>query len=79
MNLKTVNETAAILRLSPITIRAWIAVGKLRAIRIGPRSIRIAATEIEGIAQPAVQRCNRFAPKPQVGTAPKRRRSSLTK
>lgn len=34
-DLLTVNEVAAILRLSPFTIRRWIKEQKLRAVKVG--------------------------------------------
>jgi excisionase family DNA binding protein len=40
MELLTVRETAAILRVAPITVRRYIATGRLPAVRVG-RNVRI--------------------------------------
>jgi len=44
--LKTVEEAARLLSLSPHTIRAWIASRELEYVRLG-RAVRIPAQEIE--------------------------------
>ena len=43
---KSVNETAEIFGVKPLTIRRWIADGKLKAVKI-VGSVRITEEEIE--------------------------------
>ncbi|MFC1705780.1 helix-turn-helix domain-containing protein [Planctomycetota bacterium] len=43
----TVNELAARWSTTPRKVRALIACGKLRAFKLGPRSLRIPEDEIE--------------------------------
>lgn len=50
--LLTVNEAADYGHVSFKTIRRWIAEGRLSAIRLGPRSIRIDLAELERLAEP---------------------------
>jgi excisionase family DNA binding protein len=51
MELLTVNETANMLRVSPITIRRYIASGRLRAERVG-HVIRIRREAIDEFIAP---------------------------
>jgi excisionase family DNA binding protein len=51
MEYLTVNETAQLLRVSPITIRRYIAAGRLEAMRVG-RAIRVSRDAIERFAAP---------------------------
>jgi excisionase family DNA binding protein len=51
MELLTVKETARLLRVSPITIRRYIASGRLPAERVG-RGIRVRRKAIEGFVTP---------------------------
>jgi excisionase family DNA binding protein len=44
-----VKELAEALDVCPETVRTWIAEGRIRAIRISPRSIRIPAGEAAGL------------------------------
>jgi excisionase family DNA binding protein len=37
----TVAEAAAYLRVNPQTVRNWIDQGSLRAVRVGPRRVRV--------------------------------------
>jgi excisionase family DNA binding protein len=61
MELLTVQEAARILRLSPITIRRYIASGKLTAVRVG-RNVRITQRDIDQFAtREPVQ------PRPEIG------------
>lgn len=53
MELLTVRETASLLRVSPITIRRYIASGRLPAERVG-RGIRVRREAIEGFVTPVV-------------------------
>jgi excisionase family DNA binding protein len=53
MELLTVKETANLLRVSPITIRRYIASGRLPAERVG-RGIRVRRKAIEGFVTPVV-------------------------
>jgi excisionase family DNA binding protein len=49
MELLTVREAAQQLRLSPITIRRYIASGKLAAVRIG-RNVRVPERDVAQLA-----------------------------
>jgi excisionase family DNA binding protein len=53
MELLTVKETAQLLRVSPITVRRYIASGRLEAERVG-RGIRIRREAIEHFVTPIV-------------------------
>ena len=46
-DLVTIAEAAAHLRLNEITIRRWLKAGKIQCFRLGPRSIRISASDLE--------------------------------
>lgn len=46
-DLLTVSEAAAHLRIATKTIYRWLDSGKLHYILIGPRSIRISASDLE--------------------------------
>jgi excisionase family DNA binding protein len=43
----TVNEIAARLKVNPQTIRNWITRDELRAVRVGPRRVRILRTDLD--------------------------------
>jgi excisionase family DNA binding protein len=51
MDLLTVREAAALLKVNPMTVRRYIAAGKLRAVRIG-RGIRISRSALDDLATP---------------------------
>jgi excisionase family DNA binding protein len=51
MELLTVKETADMLRVSQVTVRRYIASGKLAAVRVG-RNIRIRREDVEGMLTP---------------------------
>lgn len=51
MDLLTVHETAAELKLNPKTVRRYIESGRLPAVRIG-RRLRIERTALEALARP---------------------------
>jgi excisionase family DNA binding protein len=51
MELLTVKETADMLRVSPVTVRRYIASGKLAAVRVG-RNIRIRRDAVERLLSP---------------------------
>lgn len=51
MDLLTIHETAAMLRVSPITVRRYIASGKLAAIRVG-KGIRLTREAIAELIVP---------------------------
>jgi excisionase family DNA binding protein len=51
MDLLTVQETAAMLKLSPVTIRRYIASGRLPAVRVG-RGVRLRRADIEAFLEP---------------------------
>jgi excisionase family DNA binding protein len=49
-NLVTVTRAAEIMGVHPNTIRNWIRSGKLNAMRVGPKLIRIHREELVGVA-----------------------------
>jgi excisionase family DNA binding protein len=51
MDLLTVHETAALLKVNPDTVRRYITSGRLPAVRIG-RRVRIHKEAIEALAEP---------------------------
>ena len=51
MEFFTIQETAAMLKVSPMTIRRYIASGKLPAVRVG-RRVRIRPEAIEQLVEP---------------------------
>lgn len=52
----TARELAEILRVSDLTIRRMIQRGELRAVRVGPRNLRIPAAELERIEETGTTR-----------------------
>ncbi len=53
MELLTVQETADLLRVSPVTVRRYIAAGALPARRVG-RGVRVERVEAERFARPVM-------------------------
>lgn len=53
MDLLTVDETARMLKLNPVTVRRCIADGRLPAVRVG-RRIRIRREAVETLLKPAM-------------------------
>jgi excisionase family DNA binding protein len=53
MELMTIKETAAFLKVSPVTVRRFIARRRLSAVRVG-RSIRLSREEVERLPTPVV-------------------------
>jgi excisionase family DNA binding protein len=45
--MMTIAEIAAEAKVDPVTPRRWIAKGRLRAVRVGPRAIRVERAEFE--------------------------------
>jgi excisionase family DNA binding protein len=59
MELLTVKETADMLRVSQVTVRRYIASGKLAAVRVG-RNIRIRRDDVERVIKPQMANNPRF-------------------
>ena len=53
MELLTIHETAALLKLSPVTIRRYVASGRLPAVKVG-RAVRIRNESVEGLLEPVL-------------------------
>lgn len=49
----TVREAARLLKVSPTTIWRWIASGRLRARRVGPRKVRVSEEDLAAVIRPA--------------------------
>lgn len=52
MELLTVQETAAMLKVSAVTVRRFIADGRLPAVKIG-RAVRVEKADVERVTKPA--------------------------
>lgn len=50
--LLTIAETARLLKVSRVTVQRWLKAGRLAAVRVGPKAIRIRRGEIARITQP---------------------------
>ncbi|BBY82010.1 helix-turn-helix domain-containing protein [Mycolicibacterium pulveris] len=50
--LITITQAAEMLAVDPRTIRRWIAQGRLKARRIGPKLIRVELASVEAMGQP---------------------------
>ncbi len=55
MELLTIQETAQLLKVDPITIRRFIADGRLKAIRVG-RGVRVPQEAVDQLAEPVAAR-----------------------
>jgi excisionase family DNA binding protein len=51
MELLTVQETARLLRLTPMTVRRYIAAGRLPAVRVG-RRVRVERDAVQALVEP---------------------------
>lgn len=51
--LLTVREVAEALAVHEFTVRAWIRSGRLKALKVGPRAVRVPASAVEEIVRPA--------------------------
>lgn len=61
MEFFTIQETAAMLKVSPMTIRRYIASGKLPVVRVG-RRVRIRPEAIEQFVEPVESGASETAP-----------------
>jgi excisionase family DNA binding protein len=48
----TLPETAEYLAVSVLTVRRYITAGRLRAMRVGPRMIRVDRDSVEALGSP---------------------------
>lgn len=51
-NLVSLDEAAEYLGVSTLTCRRWIASGRIRAYRVGPKFIRVDLDEVDGLLEP---------------------------
>lgn len=51
MELLTVEETAKLLKINPMTVRRYITAGKLPAVKVG-RRVRVRKEAVEGLLSP---------------------------
>jgi len=47
--LLTIREVAEILRVSRRTIERWVKQGKIKAVRIGPHTLRFTPSDVEDL------------------------------
>lgn len=52
-DLATVAQGAEHIHVHPKTLRRYIAEGRVRAYRVGPRNIRVSLSELDALIQPA--------------------------
>ena len=50
--MKSIAETAEFLGVSTKTVRSWIAEGRLKAVRLGPRLTRVDKASVEALMRP---------------------------
>src|SRR5713226_3581492 len=55
MDVLTIQETAQMLKVSPITVRRFIADGRLAAVRVG-RGVRVRKEAVDQLAEPVAPR-----------------------
>jgi excisionase family DNA binding protein len=60
----TIEETAALLKVTPRTVRSWIAAGKLRKAALPGRAVRIPASEIDRLELGEVETPLERSPEP---------------
>jgi excisionase family DNA binding protein len=48
----TIAAAAAYADVHPVTIRRWVAAGRLPAYRVGPRLIKVDQDDLENIVRP---------------------------
>ncbi len=63
-NLLTVPQAAERLGLRPATVRSWILFRKIERVRLSPRAVRIAESELSRII--AERTVPRLEPRPKV-------------
>jgi len=49
----TVADVAQLLQVSPSTVWRWIAAGRLKARRLGPKTVRVAQDDLDRLLAPA--------------------------
>ena len=73
IELLTIDEAAQILRVAPVTVRRYVASGRLRALRVG-RGIRISMEAVEGLPLPIKQTGRKTPPRKNAKSPIKRGR-----
>ena len=58
MDVLTIQETAQMLKISPITVRRFIADGRLEAVHVG-RGVRVHKEAVDRLAEPVAPRSAR--------------------
>lgn len=51
-HLQTVKETAEYLGVSVRTVRSYIADGRVKAVRLGPRMVRVEKESVDALMRP---------------------------
>jgi excisionase family DNA binding protein len=73
VDLLTVPEAAAVLKVSPVTVSRWLRQGRLPAYRLGPRAVRIRRADLQAVfapARPPAEATAAGAPSPPDPVAP---------
>jgi excisionase family DNA binding protein len=81
--LLTVREAATALKVSTVTISRYLKQGRLRAYRLGPRTLRLRREDVQRLLQPAPEEVHSIPHEPLRVTPPSKdevaRRQSLLK
>lgn len=60
-HLISIDQAATYANVHPMTIRRWIAAGRVPAYRVGPKLLRVDLNELEAMASPIPAGAHRAA------------------
>jgi len=52
----TIREAAALLRVSPVTVKRWLKQARLPAYHVGPRAVRIRRSDLSKVVTPPLEK-----------------------
>ncbi|HEY7034990.1 MAG TPA: helix-turn-helix domain-containing protein [Thermomicrobiales bacterium] len=52
LDLLTMREVAALLKVSEVTVARWLKQGRLPAYRVGPRAVRVRRVDVDNLIEP---------------------------